>query len=428
MGLYKLLMPKMGEGVIEATIITWLKNEGEKINEDDTILEVATDKVDTEIQSPVTGIVKKINYNKDDVVPVGEVLALIETEGDEGDETEVLEEFIAKDSNEKIEEKQDNTKIKITDNKANLNIEGLRLTPLVRNIAKKENISSAELASIKGTGANNKITKRDILKYIEDKKSGKLQAANQSYEVDSSKYSFSSEGDEIMEMDRMRKLIANHMVDSKRISPHVTSVVETDMTNIVNWRNKIKNIFLKKHNQKITYTPIFVEAVVKSLKDFPLVNSSVSGDQIILRKNINIGIATALPNGNLIVPVVKNADMYNLEGLTKIINDLVYRARENQLKPDEIQGGTFTITNLGTMGNILGTPIINQPQVAILAVGAITKKPSVLETEFGDVIAIRNKMYLSMSYDHRVVDGFLGGSFIKRVSDYLENFDINQTF
>ncbi len=422
MGLYKLLMPKMGEGVIEATIIAWLKNEGDKIAEDETILEVATDKVDTEIQSPVSGIIKKINFKKDDVVPVGEVMALIETEGDISEE----EPIISEETEDDLQEPDTNINTEIPESKPDFTSSDKRFTPLVKNIAKKENISIEELNSIQGTGANGKVTKRDLLKYIEDKREGKTTVSGTPIAVDAGKYNFSMDGDEILEMDRMRKLIAAHMVESKRISPHVTSVVESDMTEVVKWRNKIKNSFFEKHKQKITFTPIIVEAVVKALKDFPLVNSSVDGDKIIIRKNINIGIATALPSGNLIVPVIKNADMYNLEGLTKIVNDLVSRARENKLKPDEIQGGTFTITNLGTMGNILGTPIINQPQVAILAIGAIVKKPAVLETEMGDVIAIRNKAYLSMSYDHRVVDGFLGGTFIKRVSDYLENFDINQ--
>jgi len=419
MGIFKLLMPKMGEGVIEATIINWLKNEGENINEDETIVEVATDKVDTEIQSPVSGIIKKINFSKDDIVPVGDIIALIEIEGDQDSEeehTETIDNSIVEESNEVIIESIPKS---IKNNK--------RFTPLVRNIAKKEGIEPSELELMEGTGANGKVTKRDILKYIEDKKtSKKITSSSISNEVDLNKYKFSLAGDEIIEMDRMRKLIAQHMVDSKRIAPHVTSVVEADLSDIVQWRNQIKDEFYRKHSQKITFTPIFVEAVVKALKDFPLVNSSIDGEKIIVRKNINIGIATALPNGNLIVPVVKNADLLNLEGLTKAINDLILKARENRLKPDEIQGGTFTITNLGSMGNILGTPIINQPQVAILAVGAITKKPAVLETEFGDVIAIRHKMYLSLSYDHRVVDGFLGGSFIKKVSDYLEEFDVTQ--
>ena len=413
-------MPKMGEGVIEATIINWLKKEGESIGEDETILEVATDKVDTEIQSPVSGTVTKINFSRDDIVPVGEVMALIETDSVEG--SQEAQEVIEKE----ISELKDIVSIENKNTSENLdfNKTGKRFTPLVKNIAKKENISFEELATINGTGANAKVTKRDILDYI----SKRSNSNTPSQSIDASKYAFTSAGDEIIEMDRMRKLIAQHMVDSKRISPHVTSVVETDLTKLVNWRNKIKNTFLQKHSQKITFTPIFVEAVVKALKDFPFVNSSIDGDKIILKKSINIGIATALPNGNLIVPVIKNADLLNLEGITKAINDLVSRARDNKLKPDEIQGGTFTLTNLGTMGNIIGTPIINQPQVAILAVGAITKKPAVLETENGDVIAIRNKMYLSLSYDHRVVDGFLGGSFVKRISDYLENFDISQKF
>ncbi len=412
-------MPQMGEGVIEATIISWLKNEGDNIAEDETILEVATDKVDTEIQSPVNGVVKKLNFSKDEIVPVGEVLALIETEGDEGteDNNTLPEDYeLAYDTVHTVPVEQQAEVPK--DNPSNK-----AFTPLVRNIAKKNNIELEELNAIRGTGANGKITKRDILKYIEERKSGSV--SNRHVEA-TKKYSFKSAGDEIIEMDRMRKLIAQHMVDSKRIAPHVTSIVETDMTDLVNWRNRIKAGFQAKHNQKITFTPIFVEAVVKALKDFPLVNSSVDGDKIIVKKNINIGIATALPSGNLIVPVIKNADLLNLEGLTKTTNDLINRARENKLKPDEIQGGTFTITNLGAMGNIIGTPIINQPQVAILAIGLIEKKPAVLETEYGDVIAIRNKMYLSLSYDHRIVDGFLGGSFLKRVSDYLENFDTNQ--
>ncbi len=410
-------MPQMGEGVIEATIISWLKNEGDNIAEDETILEVATDKVDTEIQSPVNGIIKKLNFSKDETVPVGEILALIETESDNGSEEDnILPEDQELDF-DTVETKEVEQQIEIQkDNPSNKTF-----TPLVRNIAKKNNIDLDELNTIIGTGANGKITKRDILNYIEEKKSDFDQ------HIDSAKkYSFKSAGDEIIEMDRMRKLIAHHMVDSKRIAPHVTSIVETDMTDLVNWRNRIKTGFQAKHNQKITFTPIFVEAVVKALKDFPLVNSSVDGDKIIVKKNINIGIATALPNGNLIVPVIKNADLMNLEGLTKATNDLINRARDNKLKPDDIQGGTFTITNLGSMGNIIGTPIINQPQVAILAIGLIEKKPAVLETEYGDVIAIRNKMYLSLSYDHRIVDGFLGGSFLKRVSDYLENFDTNQ--
>jgi 2-oxoglutarate dehydrogenase E2 component (dihydrolipoamide succinyltransferase) len=421
MSLYKLLMPKMGEGVIEATIINWYKKEGETIKEDETILEVATDKVDTEIQSPVTGTIRKINYTKDTVVPVGEVLVLIEIEGSDPSEPDHIDSLPEKTDFHVKPEKESGIiladKIITTDRK---------LTPLVRKMLKDSNIDSDELPNISGTATNGKLTKRDILNYLEIRKNKPEPTINTLSDI--SKYHVNMEGDEIVEMDRMRKLISQHMVDSKRIAPHVTSVVEADLTELVQWRNRVKDLFSKKFNQKITFLPVFIEAVVKALKDFPNVNASVNGDRIIMRKSINIGIATALANGNLIVPVIKNAGQYNLEGLTMVLNDLINRARENKLKPDDITGGTFTITNLGTMGNIIGTPIINQPQVAILATGAIVKKPSVLETEQGDVIAIRNKMYLSLSYDHRVVDGFLGGTFLKRVSDYLENFNTNQSF
>lgn len=421
MSLYKLLMPKMGEGVIEATIINWLKKEGDTIREDETIVEVATDKVDTEIQSPVSGIISKINYEKDAVVPVGEVMVLIEIEGAESEETE---KFAVQVQNTDLSDRTE----KEIENKSSENqpfVSDRKLTPLVRKMLKELSINKEEILSIEGTGANGKLTKRDILNYQEVK--NKPVSVKQPV-VELSRYQISMEGDEIVEMDRMRKLISQHMVDSKRIAPHVTSVVEADLTELVQWRDRIKDIFYKKFNQKITFLPVFIEAVVKAIKDFPNVNASVDGDRIILRKSINIGIATALSNGNLIVPVIKNAGQYNLEGLTMVLNELINRARENKLKPDDISGGTFTVTNLGTMGNIIGTPIINQPQVAILATGAIIKKPSVLETDHGDVIAIRNKMYLSLSYDHRVVDGFLGGSFLKRISDYLENFNTNQIF
>ncbi len=412
-------MPRLGEGVIEATIITWTKKEGDTIMEDETILEIATDKVDTEIQSPVTGKVKKIFFSDGDVVPVGKTIALIETDDEVEQEDGVGQEGDVSDVDEVSAEIQDTTLGE--DVPANTgNTDNFKLTPLVRNIIKKEKISNYELERIVGTGIRGKITKRDVYKYLEEKKNKKQEVPKQ--EVSSYNVLPNAE-DEIIEMDRMRKLIANHMVESKRIAPHVTSLVESDLTDIVKWRESIKNEFLSKYNQKITYMPIIVEAVVKAIRDFPLINCSVDGDKIILKKSVNIGIATALPNGNLIVPVVKNADQYNLIGLTKVINDLVSRARDNKLEPHEITGGTFTITNLGSMGNLIGTPIINQPQVAILATGAITKKPAVVETQFGDVIAIRNKMYLSLSYDHRIVDGFLGGSFVKRVSDYLEAYD-----
>jgi 2-oxoglutarate dehydrogenase E2 component (dihydrolipoamide succinyltransferase) len=422
MSLYKLLMPKMGEGVIEATIINWLKKEGDKIREDETIVEVATDKVDTEIQSPVSGIIRKINYEKDSVVPVGEVLVFIEIEGSESEETD---NFAVQLKNTDLSGRTEK-KIEYILSENQAFVSAPKLTPLVRKMLKDLNIHKDEILSIVGTGANGKLTKRDILNYQEEKKNEPAPVKQPLAEL--SRYQISMEGDEIVEMDRMRKLISQHMVDSKRIAPHVTSVVEADLTELVQWRDRIKDIFFKKFNQKITFLPVFIEAVVKAIKDFPNVNASVDGDRIILRKSINIGIATALSNGNLIVPVIKNAGQYNLEGLTMVLNDLIGKARENKLKPDDIAGGTFTITNLGTMGNIIGTPIINQPQVAILATGAIVKKPSVIETEHGDVIGIRNKMYLSLSYDHRVVDGFLGGTFLKRISDYLEKFNTNQIF
>ncbi len=424
MSIYKLLMPKMGEGVIEATIINWMKKEGDIVKEDETILEVATDKVDTEIQSPVTGKIHKINFDKDQVVAVGEVLVLIETEsGDIEDVVDVVESYKQK---ENIATESIHTEIKVSEKLTNYS--EFRLTPLVRNMLVENNISPDEVKKINGTGANNKLTKRDIIAYLEKGKNELQPDVIVRKPIETTKYFIPMEGDEIVEMDRMRKLISQHMLDSKQIAPHVTSVVESDLTNLVLWRDKIKDAFFRKNQVKITFLPVFVEAVAKALKDFPNVNASVNGDNLIIRKNINIGIATALPSGNLIVPVIKNANQYNLEGLTLVINDLIIRARENKLKPDEISGGTFTITNLGTMGNILGTPIINQPQVAILATGSIVKKPAVLETELGDVIAIRNKVYLSLSYDHRVVDGFLGGSFLKRISDYLENFNIKQSF
>lgn len=424
MSIYKLLMPKMGEGVIEATIINWMKKEGDFVKEDETILEVATDKVDTEIQSPVTGIIHKINFEKDQIVPVGEVLVLIETESNENEDATDIKE--SQNNKEVSESEYIQAEIKVSENITNYS--EFRLTPLVRKMLGENKISPEDVKNIIGTGANNKLTKRDIIAYLENRNEESQPELIARKPIETTKYFIPMEGDEIVEMDRMRKLISQHMLDSKQIAPHVTSVVESDLTNLVIWREKIKDTFFKKNKVKITFLPIFVEAVAKALKDFPNVNASVNGDKLIVRKNINIGIATALPSGNLIVPVIKNANQYNLEGLTLVINDLIVRARENKLKPDEISGGTFTITNLGTMGNILGTPIINQPQVAILATGSIVKKPAVLETELGDVIAIRNKVYLSLSYDHRVVDGFLGGSFLKRISDNLENFNIKQSF
>ncbi len=419
-------MPKLGEGVIEATVIGWLKKEGDNILEDETIIEIATDKVDTEIQSPVSGTIKKVLYPKDSVVPVGEVIAIIETSDDIDNEDEIGDSIQHIEASEEVlTDKGDSIKYRNSDSSIS-DTGDTRLTPLVRNIIRSKNLSNDEISKIKGTGIRGKITKRDVLSYLDVKENKEKGVKIEQNKPKTTPVYTSQDGEyEVVEMDRMRKLIAEHMVESKRISPHVTSTVETDLTDVVKWRESIKNQFLSKYNQKITYLPIVVDAVVKAIRDFPMINSSVDGDKILVKKNINIGIATALPNGNLIVPVLKNADQYNLVGLTKYVNDLTGRARENKLLPDEISGGTFTITNLGSMGNLIGTPIINQPQVAILAIGAINKKPAVLETEFGDVIAIRNKMDLSLSYDHRVVDGFLGGSFLKRISDYLEEFNVN---
>ncbi|MEM8525364.1 MAG: dihydrolipoamide acetyltransferase family protein [Bacteroidota bacterium] len=429
----ELTMPKMGESIIEATILKWVKNVGDTVEEDDTILEIATDKVDSEVPSPVEGTIEKILFKEDDVVAVGEVIAVISTNGVESASAQPSE---AKHQEVAVEMPQTSSEVPIpatassaisrTDSK------GRFYSPLVRSIAEEESLNMQELEQIEGSGAQGRVTKNDILAYIGQRKQtiapvSKPQATpapKPMPAVTNHTPSFSANGEtEIIEMDRMRKLIADHMVMSKHTSPHVTSFVEADVTNLVNWRNKVKGPFQQQHGEKITFTPIFVEAVAKAIQDFPMVNVSVQDNKIIRKKYINIGMATALPSGNLIVPVIKNADRLNLLGLTKEVNGLANRARNNQLKPEEIQDGTFTLTNVGTFGNVMGTPIINQPQVAILAVGAIRKKPAVMETEYGDVIAVRQMMFLSLSYDHRVVDGFLGGSFLRKVADYLEDFD-----
>ncbi|WP_316737108.1 dihydrolipoamide acetyltransferase family protein [Pedobacter aquatilis] len=442
MAQYELLLPKMGESVAEATVIKWVKQIGDSIDLDDTILEIATDKVDSEVPSPVAGKLVKQLFQENDVAQVGDVIAIIETEG--GDEIKQTE---APVSAPVVEEKpvvipgleQLSTEKPAVQN--DFTSSDRFYSPLVKSIAAQENISIDELNSIKGSGADGRLNKDDLLNYISTKdgvvaKTVVPVAASVEEKVSKSPVAEStpiktsttsvSGSDEIIEMDRMRKLIADHMVMSKSTSPHVTSFVEADVTNLVLWRNKVKNSFEKRENEKITFTPIFVEAVAKAIKDFPMINVSVNGTQIIKKHNINIGMAAALPSGNLIVPVIKNADQLNLVGLTKAVNDLAGRARISKLKPDETQGGTFTLTNVGSFGNVMGTPIINQPQVAILAVGAIKKKPAVLETEHGDVIAIRHMMFLSLSYDHRVVDGSLGGMFVRRVADYLENWDFNR--
>ncbi len=434
----ELIMPKMGESIMEATIIKWVKSVGDTVDMDETILEIATDKVDSEIPSPVAGKIVELLYKEDDVVEVGKPIAIIATDGEEpaaspaiADDKPAPKPKAESTAPKKVEKTQS---VPMQPQAVAPQQSGTRFySPLVKNIAKQENISIAELESINGSGAKGRVTKKDILAFVQNRGSN---GASQSASIPASmttsssvspKGSSVSGGDEIIAMDRMRKLIADHMVMSKQTSPHVTSFVEADVTNLVNWRNKVKNQFIADHGEKITFTPIFMEAVVKAIRDFPMVNVTVDGTNIIVKKNINIGMAAALPSGNLIVPVIKNADQLNLIGLTKAVNGLAGKARTNKLKPDDIQGGTFTLTNVGTFGNLMGTPIINQPQVAILAVGSIKKKPAVLETEHGDVIAIRQMMFLSLSYDHRVVDGFLGGSFLRRVADYLENFDASQT-
>jgi 2-oxoglutarate dehydrogenase E2 component (dihydrolipoamide succinyltransferase) len=438
----ELIMPKMGESITEATILKWVKNVGDTVVLDETILEIATDKVDSDIPSPVAGKIVEVLYKEDDVVEVGNVIAIIATEGEDVSPSPAVADKV---ETPKASEPKKETVAEVpytpepTPANASLDTSGSDrfYSPLVKNIAKQENISTAELDNIPGSGANGRVTKKDILNYISKRTSAPAQPATMTNAVSTNPPSAtkstgastqSSGENEIIEMDRMRKMIADHMVMSKHTSPHVTSFVEADVTELVNWRNKIKVEFQKKHGEKITFTPIFMEAVAKAINDFPLINVSVDGTNIIKKKNINIGMAAALPSGNLIVPVIKNADQLNLVGLTKQVNDLATRARGNKLKPDDVQGGTFTLTNVGTFGNVMGTPIINQPQVAIMAVGAIKKKPAVLETEHGDVIAIRHMMFLSLSYDHRVVDGFLGGSFLRKVADYLEEFDTSQSF
>jgi len=425
----ELIMPKMGESVAEATVIKWLKNVGDTIEMDESVLEIATDKVDSEIPSSIEGVLVKQLFKEDDVVLVGQAVAIIDTNVDatEIDETPVAKVEVEPSEElvkiEKIiEETIETTSIPKSSDSNKF------FSPLVRSIAQKEGISGSELESISGNGKNGRVTKKDILAYL-SKRSTAPTATHKTSTVSAAQINAPSipvmEGDEIIEMDRMRKMISDHMVMSKHVSPHVTSFVEADVTNIVNWRNKVKDEFFKREGEKITFTPIFVDAVVKAIKDFPMINVSVDGTKIIKRKHINVGMAAALPSGNLIVPVIKDADQKNMMGLTKTVNDLANRARTNNLKPDEISGGTFTLTNVGGFGNVMGTPIINQPQVAIMAVGSIIKKPAVIETEMGDVIAIRHKMFCSLSYDHRVVDGSLGGMFLRRFADYLEGFDPN---
>lgn len=432
MALVELVMPKMGESITEATILHWLKKPGEKIEQDESLLEVATDKVDTEVPSTHGGTLKEILAKEGDVVKVGNPIAVIATDGEEEVPGGVAKpEAEMPVSTKSLEPTlQEDVFSAASNGNGNMKSSGRFYSPLVKNIAKEENIDVAELETISGTGSEGRVTKRDIMAYLQNRK---LSAAVQE-KRDSGAYSPTpqqvpvsiSGGDEIIEMDRMRKMIAERMVDSKRIAPHVTSFVEADVTSIVFWRNKWKNEFQKQERDALTFTPIFIEAVMLAIKDFPMINVQVDGNRIIKKKDINIGMAVALPSGNLIVPVIKNADQYSLRGLAKAVNDLAKRARENRLKPDDLAGGTFTVSNVGSFGNVMGTPIIVQPQVAILALGAVQKKPSVIETPYGDAIGIRHKMFLSHSYDHRVVDGALGGSFVRRVADFLERFDINR--
>ena len=428
----ELIMPKMGESVAEATILNWHKEVGDAVELDETVVEIATDKVDSEVPSTLEGILVEKLYDVDAVVEVGKPFAIIETEGEASVETPINTEENTVPVAEVVQKVEEEIKEIKETIQLDSSVANRFYSPLVKSIAQQEGISMEILESIAGSGKDGRLTKSDLINYIENKSVAinTTPSPTKTIPTDPPKVatqsSFKSDGNnEIIEMDRMRKLIADHMVMSKQTSPHVTSFVEADVTNLVNWRNDIKASFKQREGQNITFTPIFIEAVAKAIKDFPMINVSVDGTKIVLHKNINIGMAAALPSGNLIVPVVKNADNMNLLGITKTVKDLANRARNNALKPDEIQGGTFTLTNVGSFGNVMGTPIINQPQVAILAVGSIKKKPAVIETPQGDLIGIRHMMFLSLSYDHRVVDGALGGSFLRKVADYLEQFDTN---
>lgn len=421
----EMLMPKMGESITEGTILTWLKKEGDTIDQDESVLEVATDKVDTEVPATHGGILKKILAKEGEVVAVGAPIALIETGEDTADHPTSSQE---KALEELIEIAPSNTATLIapaaSQKSESVEEDGRFYSPLVLSIAKEENISKSELSKITGTGKEGRVTKQDMLNYL----SSKTSKAQSSPSISIPAVQMSLSGtDEIIEMDRMRKMIAHRMIESRRISAHVTSFVEADMTNIVLWRERNKDAYRERYGEGITYTPFFIEAIAKAILHFPMINISVDGDKIIRKKDINIGMAVALPSGNLIVPVIKNADQLTIVGLSKKVNELANKARNNKLTADDVSGGTYTVSNVGSFGNIMGTPIIPQPQVAIMAIGAIVKKPAVVETPTGDVIAIRHKMFLSHSYDHRVVDGSLGGMFVRKVADYLEAFDLNTT-
>lgn len=450
-----LVMPKMGESIMEATILKWHKQPGEDVKMDETVLEIATDKVDTEVPSTAEGTISEILYNVNDVVPVGAVIARIETSA----EGEVYQEPVQPEPQAKthtydpvsapVEASTSNYHSGSQEQTTNINSNRF-YSPLVLNIAAQEGINLSELEKIPGTGNEGRVTKRDILQYVSERKQERLANTNRQAERDQQQFVIPinrveqgeertsvSEGSqlttytgnvEIIEMDRMRKLIADHMVRSKQTAPHVTSFSEADVTNLVMWREKVKKDFEKREGTKITFTPLFIEAIVRCIKKFPLINSSVDGNRIIVKKDINMGMAAAMPNGNLIVPVIRNADQLNLVGLAKKVNTLADNARNNKLRPEDIADGTFTVTNVGTFGSLMGTPIINQPQVAVLAVGAIKKRPVVVESPHGDSIAIRHMMYLSMSYDHRIIDGSLGATFLTAVANELENFNINREY
>tara|TARA_B100000700_G_scaffold4625_1_gene5275 strand:+ start:1915 stop:3219 length:1305 start_codon:yes stop_codon:yes gene_type:complete len=433
MGKYQLKLPKMGESIAEATITKWLKDVGDTVEIDESLVEIATDKVDSDVPSEYKGKLIKKNFEVNDVVKVGEVIAEIETEMIDNDQTiikskEIKEEIVAQEVDDEITEEnvlEDIPSIELLDKVDKTNIEKIEsksdkfYSPLVKNIAKKEKISNQELDSIVGSGKDGRVTKQDILSFVKSRSNN----FKDNIQVETS----SSREDQILELDRMGKIIFDHMSRSKKISAHVQSFVEVDVSNLWEWREKYKKSFLDNEGQRLTFTPLFIDAVVKSLKDYPILNSSVIDDKVIIKKSINIGMATAVENGNLIVPVIKNADHLNLKGLTLAVNDLSTRARSNSLKPEEITDGTYTVTNVGNFGSIMGTPIINQPQVGIIAIGVIRKLPSVIETDKGDFVGIRKKLILSHTYDHRIINGSVGGSFVKRVAEYLEGWDMNQT-
>ncbi len=450
MSKFELKLPQMGESVAEATLTSWLIEVGDTIEMDEAVFEIATDKVDSEVPSEVDGVLVEKLFNVDDVIAVGQTVAIIEVDGESGDVSDDISENqeelveVPEDTVEELENRIVEAKDAVTVAVQDYISTERFYSPLVKNIAKQEGIAIAELDTIIGTGKEGRVTKNDILAFVENGKETKPTASAQTVikQVEQVATPVTEvkpkpdkpkgiavqhgNGDEIIPMSRMGKLIAQYMVDSVSTSAHVQSFIEVDVTNIVNWRNKVKSTFEQREGEKLTFTPIFMEAVAKALKNFPMINISVDGDTVIKKKNINIGMAAALPDGNLIVPVIKNADQLNLVGMTKAVNDLANRAKNNALKPDEIKDGTYTVTNVGSFGSIFGTPIINQPQVGILALGAIRKMPSVIETTEGDFIGIRSKMFLSHSYDHRVVNGALGGMFVKAVADYLEAWDINR--